>query len=78
MNNNDLEQKVVREKYSPQFKDQLAEEQKIEDLINEMVGDIERILTYPSKGFQIYQEVPQPVLQAFIQLKAAGYIEHCQ
>lgn len=56
----------------------LVEGQKIEDLINEMVGDIERIILYPAKGFQIMQEVYPHVLEAYERLRTAGYIKHCQ
>lgn len=58
--------------------DVLAEGLQIDALINEMVGDLERILIYPNKGFQIYQEVPSNVLYAYNQLKKAGYTKHCQ
>ncbi len=47
-----------------------------EDLVNEMVGDLERILNYPGLGFQITQPVPQEVLEAFEALKDAGFDRH--
>ncbi len=47
-----------------------------DDLVDEMVGDLERILKYPALGFQIEQEVPEEVLQAYEALKAAGYVRH--
>ncbi len=40
------------------FEDQPTPEHPIELLINEMTGDIERILEYPAKGYQIAQAVP--------------------
>lgn len=50
----------------------------LEDLVHELVGDVQRILNYPQKGFQISQEVPDAVLQAFESLYALGYRHHCQ
>ncbi len=48
----------------------------IDHLINEMVGDIHRILTYPDAGFQIEQDVPGDVLEAYGKLKSAGFVHH--
>ncbi|MGH9847137.1 MAG: YdcF family protein [Blastocatellia bacterium] len=45
-------------------------------VINIMVGDLQRIRIYPAKGFQIEQEVPDDVWQAFEQLVALGYDRH--
>lgn len=42
-------------------------------LINIMVGDLERIIKYPEYGFQIAQDVPQNVLDAYEKLIALGY-----
>jgi uncharacterized SAM-binding protein YcdF (DUF218 family) len=47
-----------------------------DDLADEMAGDLERILKYPELGFQVEQEVPSAVLDAFEALKAAGYVRH--
>jgi uncharacterized SAM-binding protein YcdF (DUF218 family) len=44
-----------------------------DDVIGIMVGDLQRIRIYPSKGFQIPQEIPAEVWSAFEQLVAAGY-----
>jgi hypothetical protein len=38
-----------------------------------MVGDLQRIKIYPSKGFQTYQEIPEDVWQAFERLVEMGY-----
>jgi hypothetical protein len=38
-----------------------------------MVGDLQRIKIYPAHGFQIEQEIPEPVWQAFEVLVRAGY-----
>lgn len=45
-------------------------------IINIMVGDLERIKVYPEKGFQIYQEIPANVMNAFEQLVDAGFTSH--
>lgn len=45
-------------------------------LIHEMVGDLERILVYPEKGYQIKQEVSDEVMQAYHALIAYGFTEH--
>ncbi len=42
-------------------------------VINIMVGDLQRIRIYPAKGFQIEQEIPDDVWQAFERLVALGY-----
>lgn len=47
------------------------------NIISELVGDIERIIAYPQKGFQISQEVPAEVINAYLRLKKHGYTEHC-
>ena len=45
-------------------------------VINIMVGDLQRIKIYPAKGFQIPQEIPAEVWQAYEQLLALGYDKH--
>jgi uncharacterized SAM-binding protein YcdF (DUF218 family) len=45
----------------------------VEKLINMMVGDLQRIKLYPEKGFQIYQEIPDDVWEAYEQLVAMGF-----
>lgn len=47
------------------------------NVISELVGDLERIIVYPQKGFQINQEVPKEVINAYLRLKKHGYTEHC-
>ena len=49
-----------------------------EDLIHELVGDTQRVIDYPQRGFQIPQELPADVLQAFEFLYQAGFSQHCQ
>jgi uncharacterized SAM-binding protein YcdF (DUF218 family) len=45
-------------------------------IINAMVGDLQRIKEYPQKGFQIEQEIPQDVWDAYKYLVSEGYTEH--
>ena len=41
-----------------------------------MVGDLQRIRVYATKGYQIAQEIPDDVWQAFEELVQAGYVRH--
>lgn len=52
------------------------EEISFERMLNIMVGDLQRIKLYPEKGFQIPQEMPDEVWQAFEKLVALGYNKH--
>lgn len=52
------------------------EEIPIERVINIMVGDLQRIKLYPAKGFQIHQEIPGNIWEAYEQLVALGYDQH--
>lgn len=63
---------------SPQisFEDYPTTEIPLERVINIMVGDLQRIKFYPGKGFQVYQEIPADVWQAFEQLVASGFDKH--
>lgn len=45
-------------------------------VINIMIGDLQRIKFYPSLGFQIEQEIPDEVWQAYERLVALGYDKH--
>lgn len=47
-----------------------------ETLVDEMVGDLDRIVKYPDLGFQVPQNVPVSVLAAFETLKAQGFTRH--
>lgn len=42
-----------------------------------MVGDIQRIIEYPSKGFQTEQVISQKVIDAYEKLKVMGFNKHC-
>ncbi len=49
---------------------------KLDEVINIMVGDLQRIKEYPSKGFQIYQEIPADVWKAYKKLVRLGFNKH--
>jgi len=63
---------------SPQisFEDYPTGEIPLERVINIMAGDLQRIKFYPEKGFQVYQEIPADIWQAFEQLVASGFDNH--
>ena len=48
----------------------------LERVINIMAGDLQRIKLYPSKGFQIHQEIPAPVWNAYEKLLSLGFDKH--
>ncbi len=47
-----------------------------DDVVGIMVGDLQRIRVYAAKGYQIAQEIPDDVWQAFEELVQAGYVGH--
>jgi len=47
-----------------------------DDVISIMVGDLQRIRVYPAKGFQIHQDIPADVWDAYEELVRAGYDRH--
>jgi uncharacterized SAM-binding protein YcdF (DUF218 family) len=63
---------------SPQiaFEDYPNEEIPMERVIDIMVGDLQRIRIYPARGFQIPQEIPDEVWEAYEKLVAWGYTRH--
>jgi uncharacterized SAM-binding protein YcdF (DUF218 family) len=63
---------------SPQisFEKYPNEEIPLERVIHIMVGDLQRIKMYPAKGFQVYQEIPPHIWEAFEQLVALGFDKH--
>lgn len=48
----------------------------IDKVINIMTGDLQRIKIYPQRGFQIFQEIPPGVWEAYEKLIAAGFNKH--
>ena len=63
---------------SPQiaWEDYPTDEIPRERVVHIMVGDLQRIPLYAEKGYQIPQEIPPEVWQAYEQLIAAGYTGH--
>jgi uncharacterized SAM-binding protein YcdF (DUF218 family) len=47
-----------------------------DDVVGIMVGDLQRIRDYPARGFQIPQEIPAAVWEAFEELVRLGYDTH--
>jgi len=47
-----------------------------DDVISIMVGDLQRIRLYPGRGFQIPQDIPADVWDAYRELVALGYDRH--
>lgn len=47
----------------------------MDTLIRQMVGNIRRIIEYPEKGFQTYQEVPEDVMDAYDNLIALDFTD---
>lgn len=45
----------------------------VDDMVNALVGDIQRFEVYYKKGFQVYVEVPNEVLDAYNYLIKAGF-----
>lgn len=44
-----------------------------DEMINVMVGDLQRIKEYPARGFQISQEIPEDIWDAYLELIKMGY-----
>lgn len=63
---------------SPQisFQDYPNDEITLEKVIHIMVGDFQRIKLYAEKGFQIPQDIPNDVWQAYEKLVELGFVEH--
>ncbi len=58
------------------FEQQPTKAYPLEKLIHEMVGDVQRMIDYPAKGYQIPQSIPADVADAFDFLVRAGYDHH--
>lgn len=63
---------------SPQiaFRDYPTDEMPMNAVINDMVGDLQRIKIYSEKGFLIAQDIPSDVWQAYEDLVRLGYTNH--
>lgn len=58
------------------FSHYVNEETSPETVLNIMMGDLQRIEVYGRNGFQIPQEIPEVVREAFRKLKLRGYTKH--
>lgn len=58
------------------YRDYPNKEIKKEELINIMVGDLQRIIEYPALGYQIEQNVPEEVMEAYEKLIGLGFTGH--
>ncbi len=58
------------------FEHQPTEAYPLEKLVHEMVGDLQRMIDYPAKGYQIAQSIPASVADAFDFLVKEGYHHH--
>lgn len=47
-----------------------------EEIINIMLGDLQRIKEYPKRGFQTEQEIPINIHEAYEYLVSSGYTQH--
>jgi uncharacterized SAM-binding protein YcdF (DUF218 family) len=63
---------------SPQipFDEYATDDIPLDRVINIMIGDLQRIRLYPAKGFQVYQEIPAGVWDAFERLVQLGFDKH--
>lgn len=55
---------------------QVTRERSLGDLINEMVGDLQRLMIYPARGFSLPVDIPAEIQDAFQQLVERGYDAH--
>ncbi|WP_172293799.1 YdcF family protein [Pseudoruegeria sp. HB172150] len=58
------------------FEDQPTAHHGFRALVCEMVGDVERMRTYPAPGYQAEVAIPHHVLAAFDLLKTKGFTDH--
>ena len=63
---------------SPQlaFDEYATNEIPLERVIHIMTGDLQRIKHYPARGFQIYQDIPAEIWDAYERLIALGFDKH--
>lgn len=58
------------------FEDQATPHHPFEKLVDEMVGDIKRLIDYPAKGYCAEVEIPADVMEAWRFLLAQGFERH--
>ncbi|PIN75467.1 hypothetical protein COV17_03850 [Candidatus Woesearchaeota archaeon CG10_big_fil_rev_8_21_14_0_10_36_11] len=68
--------KIIITSFPIDFENYPTEEISKDNLINIMVGDLQRIKIYPSKGFQIFQDIPEAVWNSYEELVNLGYTKH--
>jgi uncharacterized SAM-binding protein YcdF (DUF218 family) len=68
-----LEPEVVMSSPEISFEEYNGDEKLRDRFLNALVGDLQRIKEYPARGFQIPQEIPDDVWQAYEKLVALGY-----
>ena len=63
---------------SPQisFKNYPTEKIPMDQIIHIMVGDLQRLREYSEKGFQIRQEIPGEIWNAYLELLEKGFTHH--
>ena len=55
------------------FEEYPTDQIKLEDTIQLMVGDLQRLWVYEKKGFQVHVDIPEHVLPAYRALVEAGF-----
>lgn len=58
------------------FEEYFNSDQPFDTVVSIMVGDLERIIAYPKMGYQIFQDVPESVVQAKEILAKEGFNRH--
>jgi uncharacterized SAM-binding protein YcdF (DUF218 family) len=56
---------------------QAVDETGLRRLVEEMVGDVQRLMEYPAAGYQVAVEIPPHVSEAYRRLREAGFDGHC-
>lgn len=56
--------------------DYVSDSEPFDDVVNIMVGDLERIKDYPRRGFMTPSVVPRAVIEAYEVLIRAGFTQH--
>jgi len=56
--------------------DQVTPERSLREMIHELVGDLQRILCYPEKGYAVAQPLPDVVKAAYLELMDRGFVDH--
>ncbi len=59
-----------------EFKDYPTTQIPLEDVVDIMVGDFQRVMLYPQMGFQIEQKIPENALYAYMELVRMGFNHH--